>query len=95
MRKSTHTGEYATLRASLVAIRQKAGISQRELARRLQVPHTWVAKVESGERRIDLIEFAWFCSACGTIASKEAARLMSSWRSHDAALLTERVGRRR
>jgi len=35
------------------------------LAERLGVAHTWVAKVETGERRLDLIEFRWFCDACG------------------------------
>src|SRR2546421_98512 len=68
MRKSTHCAEYATLKESLAAARQSAGLSQRELARKLRVPHTWVAKVESGERRIDLIEFGWFCEACGMTA---------------------------
>jgi hypothetical protein len=40
-------------------------LSQRELAATLLVPHSWVAKVESGERRIDLVEFGWFVAACG------------------------------
>jgi transcriptional regulator with XRE-family HTH domain len=78
MKKSTHSAEYATLKQSLAAARQGAGLSQRQLALRLRVPHTWVAKVESGERRIDLIEFGWFCDACGVSAAKEAARLFSS-----------------
>jgi hypothetical protein len=65
MRKSTHTGEYALLRQQLRAVRRDAGLSQRDLARRLSVPHTWVAKVESGERRIDLIECGWFLASCG------------------------------
>ena len=65
MRKSTHTAEYAMLRERLVATRQKAGLSQRDLARHLAVPHTWVAKVESGERRIDLIECGWYLTSCG------------------------------
>jgi transcriptional regulator with XRE-family HTH domain len=65
MRKSTHTGEYALLRERLAAMRHKAGLSQRDLAQRLRVPHTWVAKVESGERRIDLIECGWFLTSCG------------------------------
>lgn len=78
MRKSTHSGEYATLKESLAAARQAAGLSQRQLARRLRVPHTWVAKVESGERRIDLIEFGWFCEACGVSPAKEARRLFSA-----------------
>lgn len=66
MRKSIHTPEYAALRAELLRIRTDAGLSQRELAARLKVPHSWVAKVENGERRIDLVEFCWFVRACGS-----------------------------
>jgi transcriptional regulator with XRE-family HTH domain len=65
MEKSVHTPEYGALRAELSKMRKTAGFSQRELAARLRVPHSWVAKVESGERRIDLVEFCWFASACG------------------------------
>lgn len=65
MEKSTHTSEYAALRAELRGLREQAGLSQRELAARLEVPHSWVAKVEVGERRIDCVEFCWFVTACG------------------------------
>lgn len=65
MEKSTHTSDYRALRAELRRIRGVAGFSQRDLATRLGVPHSWVAKVENGERRLDLIEFCWFVSACG------------------------------
>lgn len=65
MEKSTHTPEYDSLRSELRAARKTAGLSQRELASRLKVPHSWIAKVESGERRIDLVEFGWFIAACG------------------------------
>jgi transcriptional regulator with XRE-family HTH domain len=64
MEKSVHTPEYASVRAGLRATRENAGLSQRDLATRLKVPHSWVAKVESGERRIDLVEFCWFVLAC-------------------------------
>jgi transcriptional regulator with XRE-family HTH domain len=65
MKKSTHTPEYRKLREILVQVRTAAQMSQRELAAKLDVPPSWVAKVETGERRIDLIEFCWFLSACG------------------------------
>lgn len=65
MEKSVHTTEYYFLRSTLREMRKSAGLSQRELAHRLTVPHSWVAKVESGERRIDIVEFCWFASACG------------------------------
>jgi transcriptional regulator with XRE-family HTH domain len=65
MEKSVHTAEYAALRSELRKMREDAGLSQRDLASRLKVAHSWVAKVETGERRIDLVEFGWFAAACG------------------------------
>lgn len=78
MRKSTFTGEYAALRARLTEIRSRAQLSQRQLADLLDVPHSWIAKVETGERRIDLVEFGWYCEACGASASKEASAVFES-----------------
>jgi len=65
MEKSTFTPEYAILRDRLIQIRNGAGLTQRELAKRLEVAHSWVAKVESGERRIDLVELCLLLTACG------------------------------
>ena len=76
MRKSTHTPEYALLRRRLKETRISAGLTQRQLASELQVPHSWVAKVKAGERRIDLIEFSWFCAACSTSPGVQAAKLL-------------------
>ncbi len=64
MEKSIFTPEYAILRAELVKARNDAGLTQRVLAKRLKVPHSWVAKVESGERRLDIIEMYWVLAAC-------------------------------
>lgn len=78
MEKSTFTPEYALLRTELVAIRTKARLTQRALAKRLRVPHSWVAKVESGERRIDFIELYWLFSACGAEPLPVLKRLLKS-----------------
>lgn len=64
MEKSVHTSEYASLRAAVRQLRDGAGLSQRELAAKLSVAPSWVAKVESGERRLDVVEFYWLVSAC-------------------------------
>jgi transcriptional regulator with XRE-family HTH domain len=76
MRKSTQTPEYAALLALLRHTREGAALSQRALAARLKVPPSWVAKVETGERRIDIVEFCWFVEACG----KEPADCVKSLR---------------
>jgi len=81
MEKSVHTTEYVALRAELLDARTNAGLSQRDLAGRLKVPHSWVAKVESGERRLDLVEFCWFLSACGLDPLAAVERLLQKWRT--------------
>jgi transcriptional regulator with XRE-family HTH domain len=55
----------ALLRSELRAARLRAGIKQSELAEKLGRPQSFVAKVESGERRIDFVETLAFCSVLG------------------------------
>lgn len=47
---------YDVLRAELIAARKRAGISQREVAAALGGHQQLWSKIESGERRIDLVE---------------------------------------
>jgi len=47
--------------AALIEIREKAGVSQRELARRLDRAHSYVGRIETGDRRLDLPEFIEWC----------------------------------
>jgi ribosome-binding protein aMBF1 (putative translation factor) len=57
MQKSIHTKAYKILIAELVSARKAAGLTQEELAKRLNEKQPFIAKCESGQRRIDLIEF--------------------------------------
>lgn len=65
MKKSVHTDEYALLCKTLKTLRIQAAMTQRDVAQRLDVPHSWVAKVEMAERRLDVIEFCRYVLACG------------------------------
>lgn len=47
---------YEKLQTLLRDMRKKQGITQKELADRLGRPQSFVSKLESGERNIDLIE---------------------------------------
>ena len=47
---------YEALRAELIAARKRAGVSQREVAAVLGAHQQLWSKIESGERRIDLVE---------------------------------------
>jgi transcriptional regulator with XRE-family HTH domain len=55
--KSVFTPTYARFRELLIEARQAAGLTQAELAARLQRPQSYVSKFERGERRLDVVEF--------------------------------------
>lgn len=50
----------------LCALREQAEISQQELARRLGCSQTRVSKWETGERRVDVVEYIKICHAIDT-----------------------------
>ncbi|WP_166415858.1 helix-turn-helix domain-containing protein [Cochlodiniinecator piscidefendens] len=51
--------------AALKAARKDAGLSQQELADRLRLQQSFIARTESGGRRIDLRELVIYCRAMG------------------------------
>ena len=61
--KSTHVGPYLDLLRRLTQARKEAGVSQADLADLLSKPQSFVSKVESGERRLDLVEYVWWTKA--------------------------------
>lgn len=56
-KKSVFSAEYRQLRRLLKEARGKAGLTQEQVAKRLSRPQSYVSKYESGERRLDVIEF--------------------------------------
>jgi transcriptional regulator with XRE-family HTH domain len=46
--------------------RLAAGLRQADLARRLQKPQSFVSKIETGERSLNIVEFAIIARAIGT-----------------------------
>lgn len=45
----------------LAEVRTKAGVTQRELARRLDRAHSYVSRIEKGDRRLDVPEMIQWC----------------------------------
>lgn len=65
MAKSRHTAKYQRLLRALRDARKAAGLTQVEVARRFRCHAPFVSKIESGERRVDVVELAEFCQVYG------------------------------
>ena len=57
MTSSVFTKKYQVFKELLTKYRKDTDVTQQILAERLQKPQSFVSKYESGERRLDLIEF--------------------------------------
>lgn len=66
---------YELLRSELKNARLQAKMLQADLAKRLKKPQSYISKVESGERNLDVIEFISYCDALEIEPSKWLKRL--------------------
>jgi transcriptional regulator with XRE-family HTH domain len=73
--KSIYSEEYQQLCALLRTLRRETGLTQVEVAARLDVPQSFVSKYESGERRLDVIELRHVPEAIGTTLERFVSRL--------------------
>lgn len=67
--KTLRTKAHLKLVDELRLSRRNAGLTQSELAKRLGVQQSWIAKTENGERRLDVIEFTAWLTECGGLAN--------------------------
>lgn len=63
LKLSIHSPEHVWLRQLFIKRREELGLSQRALAERLDVIYSFVGKVETGDRRLDIFEFVAYCEA--------------------------------
>ncbi|MGQ5288520.1 helix-turn-helix domain-containing protein [Pectobacterium actinidiae] len=68
--KSINTPEMQVIIRWLREARESQGLTMRELGDRLGVAHSYVQKVEAGERRLDVVEFIWYCDALGLLPTE-------------------------
>ena len=61
LRASIHSPEQIWLRNLFIQQRQSLGLSQRALAEKMGVVYSLIGKIETGDRRLDVVEFITYC----------------------------------
>ena len=49
-----------------IELRTKSGLMQADLARKLKVPQSFISKIETGQRKVDVFELREICIQMGT-----------------------------
>jgi transcriptional regulator with XRE-family HTH domain len=80
MSRTVGSPRHKALIQFLVDKRKKAGLTQAQLAAKLGRYQSFVATVESGQRRIDVVEFLDFADAIGFDAREAIKRLARTTR---------------
>ncbi len=80
MAKAQHTWRYRELPPMLREMREQAGLTQRDLAKRLRQTQSWIHKTEAGDRRADVTEFLAWCLACDVDPEEAFRRLIGRTR---------------
>lgn len=65
MSRTINSARHRALATYLAEQRQKAKLTQADVAKKLRRYQSFVATVESGQRRIDVVEFLDFAEAIG------------------------------
>lgn len=63
--KSQFSSKYSRLLKTLREVRRAANFTQVEVAKHFRRHASFISKIESGERRIDVVELAEFCRLYG------------------------------
>ena len=65
MKKTIYTTQYRVMLRVLRETRERAGLTQVDIALKLNVTQVFVSKCEGGQRRLDIIELLAWCAAMG------------------------------
>jgi transcriptional regulator with XRE-family HTH domain len=84
--KTIHSALSAVFCERVRALREAAGMTQRDLAAALGREHGMVARIELGERRVDLIEAFQIFTALGVKPENEVAALMRKFKNATESL---------
>lgn len=62
--KSIYSADQESVLKVMARVRADAGLTQQQLARKMDVSQSTISDILRGQRRIDLIEWITFCKAC-------------------------------
>ena len=68
-----------------MALREKSGMTQRELAAALDVNHNTIVRIEQGDRRVDFCEFYQILNALGANPKREMSRMLTKFQELDGS----------
>lgn len=74
--KSQHNLMYRRLPGHLRQMREKAGLTQRAIGKRLNKPQSYVYNCETANRRVDITEFIAWARACGVEPKKAFSQVL-------------------
>ena len=80
LEKNLYTARQTALLRLLRTVREDADIRQKDVAKVLERPQSFVSKYESGERRLDVLELKDVCEAMGTTLTAFVQQLESKLR---------------
>ena len=72
---SVYSDEYQRVINALKKARKEKGMTQAQLAEALGKPQSFIAKVENGERRLDVVEFVHLARLVGADVQKIIASI--------------------
>ena len=70
---SMFTAASDALAAAVAELRMRAGMTQRQLAEAVGREQSFIGRIETGQRRVDLVEWITICRACGVDPETEIA----------------------
>ena len=74
LRLSIHSLEHTWLRELFTQQRNQLGLSQRALGQKMGVLASFIGKVETGDRRLDIFEFIEYCKGLELESYSSATR---------------------
>jgi hypothetical protein len=74
--KSQHNLMYKKIPVFLREMREKAGLTQRDIGKIINKPQSYIYNCETANRRVDITEFIVWSKACGVDAKTAFAKLL-------------------